>query len=90
MVQSCQFKFEDPGIESPCSVCNFSSSELKRQCCELVIFNYCFNNYKQGVEGCIKFLDLLIAGGRCHYNTLSEEEHEAIVAGVTEGHKIKS
>jgi hypothetical protein len=81
-LQSCPFKFQDPGIESPCSVCDFSSSEPKSRRCELAIIEHCSYNYREDSEGCIEFLDLFIAGGRCYYNTLSEQEHAAIETRV--------
>jgi hypothetical protein len=88
-IQECPFQYNDPGLISPCSACDFSSSEPKSSQCESAVINHCSYNYENDIRGCIEFLDLFIEDGRCEYNTLSNSQREAITTGITQGRNGK-
>jgi hypothetical protein len=82
-LQTCPFQVNDP---TPCSACDFSSSlERQSEQCESAIIDHCTDNYENDAKACVEFLDLFIEHGRCFYNTLSEDEQEAMIAGIMQG-----
>lgn len=92
MQQECPFKYDSsqayisPVVESPCDVCeSFGSGTAVTIACEMAIVRHCTYFYEEDPQGCLQFLDLLVEGGECTYNSLSTQSREEIQEAITKG-----
>ena len=84
-LQQCPFSHDGNFFtDDPCEVCNFDRNRLGKACEEAIII-HCLLFFEDDAEGCTEFLDLLIMGGECSFNTLSEYDRVALTDGVTNG-----
>jgi subtilisin-like proprotein convertase family protein len=84
----CPFKLQKDGDSfSPCDVCDFSGVNISYTC-ERSIISYCQVNFKQDMDGCLEFLDIII-GGKCEYNVLPDPIRNDITRGINEGRQGK-
>ena len=89
---NCPFSYMNVFTVNPCEVCNFTTSYSLdstdanlRQRCETTIRNHCSRFYEHDPKACVEYIDLLVDGGECEYNTLLPSDRDALIAGVTEG-----
>ena len=85
----CPFTYVDPLTNTtPCNVCNFTTPTVTMQLpqfCRVAIIDHCQQFYEYDPTGCLEFLDLLIQGGQCHYNTLTNAQRAGLATGITLG-----
>ena len=89
---TCPFTGHNIFATNPCDVCNFKKKNKKKKlsrACEISIIHHCQQFYKEDSLACVEFLDLLIDGGECEYNTLSDGQLQALSKGVTHGRNGK-
>jgi hypothetical protein len=83
-LQSSNCPFTMPSKADPCTVCDFSATELSLDC-EKAIIDHCRRVFEDDDEGCIDFLQVLLRGGECNYDKLPPSAIQAITKGITEG-----
>ena len=67
--------------EFPCDVCDFTAP-LSQRCEEAIVWHCYFFYNDESV--CIEFLDLIV-GGRCQFNSLSDQDLTDLTQGINEG-----
>ena len=84
---TCPFTNFNVFTRNPCEMCNFAAPLTPH--CERSIIRHCQQFYNEDSLACVEFLDLLVDGGECEYNTLSEGQLSALSKGVTQGRNGK-
>ena len=84
----CPFKFDSIEV---CLACDGEFLETDRSLsfdCEDAIANHCKNNYKEDVDACLDFPEIVI-GGDCDYDRLPQSAVANLELGVTQGRNGK-
>jgi len=85
----CPFKFNSEF--NVCQECNGEFAETDRSLsfdCEDAITEHCKNYYKEDVDACLDFPEIVI-GGECDYDRLPRSAVTALETGVTQGRNGK-
>jgi Subtilase family len=87
----CPFRELDETQPTPCDFCNFTAADDDdiSTSCERSIIHYCLQFFKQNQEGCIEFLDLLLGGNTCDYDTMPTLVQQDISRGIRRGRNGK-
>ena len=86
---NCPFREANAFSVGPCEVCDFTTDPPTRgQLCDETIIFHCQRHFEID-KGCIEFLDLLVEGGECEYNSLSVDDAAGLTAGITQGRNGK-
>ena len=55
------------------------------EACVKSISDHCYYFYEHDPKGCLEFLDYLLDGGKCKYNTLTRVQRETLTEGIMDG-----
>jgi len=83
----CPFTYSDQSEYRPCDVCDGQfviADRILTSACENAIFNHCKKYYRDDIEACADFPEIIV-GGECDYDKIPNDMVEAFVDGVTNG-----
>ena len=77
--EACPFETSS----TPCEVCDFS--DFLSAECQNAINSHCNLNYKEDQGACSDFVNVLVEGGACNYDSFPDAAAEALESGIVNG-----